>query len=308
MAARESARGGTRWTLRRGATLAVLSCLGPALAGCALVAPSGPASATRPPTVAVPTVTPSSGGQGSTTPSSATPSGTPTSTATTPTTCPKPATGFVTTAPGKGRTVALTFDDGPGPADRQIVSVLDRYGIHATFFETGAHAAANPDITRLLAAHGDLIADHSWDHYYPTQVKGGWTPAYLRSQYTRTDQQLTALTGAPVCFVRPPGGFRNNVEATAHRLGLSVVLWSIDSLDWQQPPRTTASATAAIVKRATAVDGQPHPIVLMHSAKASHEPESQVSSYRGNTVAALPAVIEWYRAHGYRFVTLAGSA
>jgi hypothetical protein len=47
-----------------------------------------------------------------------------------------------------------------------------------------------------------------------------------------------------------------------------------------------------------------HPIVLLHAAKASHESESAVSSYRGNTVAALPGIIGWYHQHGYRFVTL----
>ncbi len=275
-----------------------------ALAGCAVSAPPSEPStqpsvtttaspASVPPTTAVPTVTPS---------------GTPTSTATAPPACPKPASGFVTKAPGKGRTVALTFDDGPGPADREIVTVLDRYGVHATFFETGAHAAANPDITRTLAAHGELIADHSWGHYYPTQVKGGWTPDYLRSQLTRTNSELASLTGQPVCYFRPPGGFRENVLAAAGRQRMSAVLWSVDSEDWKQPPRTTKAATRRIIANATATSGDAHPIVLMHSAKASHEPESRVSSYRGNTVAALPAVIEWYRAHGYRFVTLAGTS
>jgi peptidoglycan/xylan/chitin deacetylase (PgdA/CDA1 family) len=283
------------------------------LAGCAVSPPPGPVATTPLPTGRV-TVTPTSpttpaGSSASSAPSapasSPTASGVPT--APQPTTCAKPASGFVRVAPGKGKTVALTFDDGPGPADLAIVQILDRYGIHATFFETGAHAAARPAIVKLLRSHGELIGDHSWDHQYPSRVAGGWTRGYLHGQFQRTNRELRTLTGAPVCFVRPPGGFQQNVLAAAAKLGMTSALWSVDSLDWQQPSRTTAAATAAIVARATATGGSRHPIVLMHSAKASHESDLLVSPYRGNTVAALPAVIEWYRSHGYRFVTLGGA-
>lgn len=258
------------------------------------------------PTSAVPTGAAPSSTAPTTPASSPTPSRSPTPPAPRP--CAKPASGFVRVAPGRGKTVALTFDDGPGRADPAIVEVLDRYGIHATFFETGAHAAASPATVKLLASHGELIGDHGWEHQYPSRVAGGWTPGYLRRQFQRTNSELRRLTGQPVCFVRPPGGFRQNVLAAAAPLRMTAALWSVDSLDWRQPSRTTKAATAAIVARATATGGRRHPIVLMHSSKASHEPDRVVSSYRGNTVAALPAVIEWYRSHGYRFVTLAGKA
>ncbi len=279
------------------------------LSGCAVQRPAdGAAPVTSPPaTIASAPARPTAATPSTTVPATSTPTPTRTGSAT-PAACPKPASGFVTHAPGTGKTVALTFDDGPGPADRDYVGILDHYGIHATFFETGAHAKASPDIVRLLAAHGELIADHSWSHDYPTQVSGGWSRAYLRDQFRRTNAELAALTGRPVCFVRPPGGFRTNVLAAASGLRMTATLWSVDSEDWKQPPRTTAVATNRIVANATAVDGQAHPTVLMHSTKASHEPESLVSSYRGNTVVALPRVIEWYRSHGYRFVTLDGAA
>jgi len=286
------------------------------LAGCAMSPPPGSLASTPLPTGVV-TVIPTS--PESTTPASSpsssapsAPASSPTSTGTPaapkPTTCARPAGGFLRVAPGKGRTVALTFDDGPGPADLAIVQILDSYGIHATFFETGAHAAASPAIVKLLTSHGELIGDHSWDHQYPSRVAGGWTQGYLNGQFRRTNRELRTLTGAPVCFVRPPGGFQQNVLAAAAQLRMTTALWSVDSLDWRQPSRTTAAATAAIVAKATATGGSRHPIVLMHSAKASHESDLLVSPFRGNTVAALPAVIEWYRSHGYRFVTLDGAA
>jgi hypothetical protein len=93
-------------------------------------------------------------------------------------------------------------------------------------------------------------------------------------------------------------------EARAHQM--STVLWSVDTLDWQQAARTTRASTRRIEQNAAAGYAQQHPIVLMHTGKASHEPESEVSSNRSNDVAALATIIRGYRDHGYRFVDLAG--
>ena len=208
---------------------------------------------------------------------------------------------------GSGKTVALTFDDGPAPADPEILAVLADEGVHATFFLTGAHADADPETVAAIAAQGNLIAGHSWEHQYPAAVPGGWTLRYLKGQLTRTGELLARLSGAPVCYFRPPGGHTDNVLDAAGALGVTSVMWSVDAQDWAQPGRTTAAATKTIVANATRNPGQ-HPIVLLHSGKASHEPDAKVSPYRGNTVAALPAIIDFYRERGYRFVLLDGSA
>ena len=51
-----------------------------------------------------------------------------------------------------------------------------------------------------------------------------------------------------------------------------------------------------------------HPIVVMHAAKASHEPESQVSGHRRNTVAALPQIVDWCATRDYRLVNILGES
>ena len=76
-------------------------------------------------------------------------------------------------------------------------------------------------------------------------------------------------------------------------LGLGVAVLNLD-------------AWAARVAAATNVGSRSHTIVLLHSAKASHERGSKVSAYRGNTLAALPLIIDWYAAHGFQFVELSG--
>jgi peptidoglycan/xylan/chitin deacetylase (PgdA/CDA1 family) len=216
--------------------------------------------------------------------------------------CPKPAKHTVGAAPGHGHTVALTFDDGPSPWTPKILAVLARAKVPATFFDTGAHATKYPDHVRAEAAGGHVVGDHSWNHYYPRDKP--WTKAYLRDQIGRTATELHALTGAPVCLFRPPGGFQPaSLAPVAREFGMSVVDWSVDPEDWKQPGHRSAAEVERIVAAARA-GGRSHPIVLLHAGKASHESESRVSSYRGNTVAALPAIISWYRAHHYRFVTL----
>ena len=196
--------------------------------------------------------------------------------------------------------------DGPGPDDAALLQILAAHHVPATFFLTGVHSAAQPAQVRALAQAGELVADHSYDHRYPREVPGGWTVPYLLDQITRTNAVLTSQTKAPVCFFRPPGGFKDNVLKAASAEGMTAVLWSVDSSDWKQPDHVTAAATQAIVAAATNVGTQTHPIVLLHSAKASHEPSSVVSPFRGNTLAALPQIIDWYATHGYRFVDLTG--
>ena len=198
--------------------------------------------------------------------------------------------------------VALV-DDGPAPADAAILDVLREEGVKATFFVTGEHAQADPETVRRMVAEGHLIAGHSWEHRYPKEVSGGWSIDYLTGQLDRTHALLTELTGQTICYFRPPGGNKDNVLAASAAAGITSVMWNVDSEDWQQPGRTTAAATKLIVSQATASPGT-HPVVLLHSGKASHEPDTRYSPYRGNTVAALPTIIDWYRAEGYTFVRL----
>ena len=187
-----------------------------------------------------------------------------------------------------------------------MLQILAAHRVAATFFVTGAHSADQPARVRALAAAGELVADHSYDHRYPREVPGGWTVPYLRDQITRTNGVLTSQTNLPVCFFRPPGGFQDNVLQTASAEGMRAVLWSVDASDWKQPDHVDRGSHPSHRGRGNERRHPSHPIVLLHSAKASHEPASKVSAFRGNTLAALPQIIDWYTAHGYQFVDLNG--
>lgn len=127
------------------------------------------------------------------------------------------------------------------------------------------------------------------------------------SELDSASSTIVSATGAYPCFFRAPGG--HDASDLTRRLvadrRMTLVHWSVSSGDSGQPGRLTAGATSRIVADATRSPGL-HPVVLMHDGKASAEPESAVSSYRGNTVAALPRIIRWYKARHYVFVDPAG--
>ena len=70
----------------------------------------------------------------------------------------------VSAPPGSGKTVALTFDDGPGASTASIVSILARYGVPATFFNLGQNMAARPALVQQEASLGYVLDNHTWDH------------------------------------------------------------------------------------------------------------------------------------------------
>lgn len=214
--------------------------------------------------------------------------------------CPAPATGVVRTAPAvrdqadtSSRTVALTFDDGPGPATPHVLDVLQRAGVQATFFVVGQHAVANPEMLQRITAGGNALGDHSWSHHIP-KAAAGWNPGKLAREIEHTRRAIFDATGLQPCLFRPPGGIVKGAETVTHAAGLSMVLWSVDTRDWSVPSKDNGKFPSVIRKRAARGLTEEHPVILLHDGGGDREA----------TVAALGEIINDYRAHGYQFVTL----
>ncbi len=230
----------------------------------------------------------------------------------------------LTRIPGDDRRhlVALTFDDGPGPHTPALLDLLRDRAVRVTFFVTGAHVTAHPDLARRIVADGHAVGNHTFSH--PQDVPGSTPrgdfdrldPDEQARQLDDTTRTVESVTGVrPRCF-RGPGGF--HFSATTRRLaaerGLAVVHWTVESEDWLAPGRLDPEWVARITRRAIGpADGDPdapavrRPIVLLHDAKASAEPEDEISAFRGNTVAAVPAIIDAYRDRGYLFADPLGT-
>ncbi|HUY40486.1 MAG TPA: polysaccharide deacetylase family protein [Candidatus Dormibacteraeota bacterium] len=184
----------------------------------------------------------------------------------------------------RSRLVALTFDDGPYPIFTPLL--LDRLRdlhIPATFFLIGRDAEQWPELAQRIETAGNEIGDHTYSH--PDLDRE--TPAVVRSEILRGRDVLWALTHDPSVnwMMRPPHGrYTEQTLRIAQRLGYHVILWTDDSGDWRTIP--SARIVAHVEHFATRPD-----IVLLHNGKLA-------------TIEALPAIVEAFRAAGYRFVTV----
>ncbi len=205
--------------------------------------------------------------------------------------CPVPPRGVLSAAPGGGKTVALTFDDGPGRSTAAILAILRRYRVPATFFNIGQNIAAQPGLVRREAAAGHALGDHTWDHPHLRAL----TAAAQSAQIARTAAGQERAAGTVPCLFRPPyGEYDAATLALAGRQRMAVWLWSVDTQDWMADGSGSAYWVARVTGRAEAGAAQRHPVILMHN------------QVKGNpaTVAALPAVIRFYQSRGYRLVAL----
>ncbi|GAA1766453.1 polysaccharide deacetylase family protein [Luedemannella helvata] len=168
------------------------------------------------------------------------------------------------------RGVALTFDDGPDPRwTPDVLGLLRRYRVRATFCLVGREAARHPRLVRAIAAGGHTLCNHSWRHDLDL---GRRSPAAIRADLVATTRAIErAAPGATVHYFRQPGGrWRERVVAAARGLGMTSLHWSVDARDWRRPGRR---AIVGITLRHTG----PGSIILLHDG----------GGVRAGTVAAL---------------------
>ncbi|MDN4593898.1 polysaccharide deacetylase family protein [Polycladomyces subterraneus] len=188
---------------------------------------------------------------------------------------------------GGKKAVALTFDDGPDTYyTNQVLNILKKEGVHATFFVTGKNAQAHPEMIRRILQEGHVLGNHSWNHPDLTRL----TPSQAVEQIERTNTVIFKLTGLRMLLFRPPYGKLNDqLEQRFHQLGYTIVDWSVDTRDWAGTP-------AAKIMRYVRNQTGPGGIILQHSAGAR--------GHLDNTIKALPRIIQYLKSHGYEIVTV----
>jgi peptidoglycan/xylan/chitin deacetylase (PgdA/CDA1 family) len=190
----------------------------------------------------------------------------------------------VTSGGSKGHELALTFDDGPGPYTQQLVGVLNKYHVHATFFAIGEEERYFSAGTLLELHSGDVVGDHTETHPMMASLSAHDQREELVEQIAR----IELLGGPRPRLFRPPyGSFDATTFHLLHQLHLLMVLWSTDTSDYTLP------GVPAIVQSALA-GAHPGAIILMHDAGGD----------RSETIAALPAIIEGLRKRGLEPVTI----
>jgi peptidoglycan/xylan/chitin deacetylase (PgdA/CDA1 family) len=153
----------------------------------------------------------------------------------------------------RGREVALTFDDGPGPYTRLMLAKLHKHGAAATFFIVGRNIPLLPGITRKERAQG-AVGDHTFTHPLLTSLSA----AAAEGEIASTQAALARSSGGPVFLFRPPYGAHNpTIDAIVRAHGLLQILWTVDSAD-------SLGANYAQIERNVIGGLRPGAIILMH--------------------------------------------
>lgn len=175
--------------------------------------------------------------------------------------------------------IALTFDDGPNPANAEkILAALEKVGGRATFFQLGSLMEKHPETVRKIVASGSEVASHSYGHDQLTTKPLEDAIADIQS----VNDIFFSLTGNEIKLVRPPyGSYSKEIEEAITE---KIVLWNVDTRDWES--RNTQKTVETTKKYA--YDGA---IVLMHEIYSS-------------SATAAEELINYYHEQGYQLVTV----
>lgn len=179
-----------------------------------------------------------------------------------------------------GKYVSLTFDAAWGNEDtQQLIDILGKYHVSATFFVVGDWAEKYPESVKALHDAGHEVMNHSNHHDHLASLS---TEA-ITADVSAAADRIEAVTGVrPTLFRCPYGEYDDHVIAALESMGITAVQWDVDSLDWKDYDAKTifARVTGRV---------QPGSIVLFHNA-ALHTPE------------ALGDIVAWLLQEGYKIV------
>ena len=165
------------------------------------------------------------------------------------------------------KVVYLTFDDGPIPeCTPQILDILARYGVKATFFMVGVNVENYPDAARAVLEAGHEIGNHTYSHRILNQL----SPQEIDDEIGRCEDVLEELCEYRPHLFRPPeGALSPLVEADADQNDYALILWSLDTRDWED--KNADHIAQKVLEKVKSGD-----IILMHDyiGHGSRTPEA----------------------------------
>lgn len=190
------------------------------------------------------------------------------------------------------KVVALTFDDGPNPPyTNQILDILKKYGIKATFFVVGQRVEQFPNVVKQIYHAGHEVGNHTWSHC----VLVCKSYKFIRNEINSTDQLIREIGyQGPIPFRSPKGMKFIALPKVLNETKRDNILFDVVGWDWSCP------GVENIIKN---VLGSVHPgsIILLHDGNGDNNYEI---TDRSQTVAATEIIIQRLQAKGYKFVTV----
>jgi peptidoglycan-N-acetylglucosamine deacetylase len=190
------------------------------------------------------------------------------------------------------RVIALTFDDGPcHPFTEELLNILDREGVRATFFMPGQNVRREPALAAEVASRQHAIGNHTYTHPHLTWSR----TSKVREELERGQEAIHAATGTiPTVFRVPHGWYGPQVISTAEELGMSCVGWSVMAWDWNRPP-------SEVIQRRILRGAGPGGITLLHDGQNI---DAFPKADRSRTIAAVPHIVRTLKESNYGFVTI----
>lgn len=180
--------------------------------------------------------------------------------------------------------VALTFDVGYVPENKEMMAMLTQRGIRATFFVVGFSVLRKPEIIADILSNGHELANHSWSH----ENMQGMNEESVRYELNRTEETVQkAAPGSTTkpYFRAPFGALDETIIRVSKEEGYHLIGWTVDSSDWVKD--ITADEVYHHVTRHVC----PGAIIVMHDMSPI-------------VADALPRILDYLVANGYSFVTL----
>lgn len=164
---------------------------------------------------------------------------------------------------------------------QQLIDILGKYSVKATFFVVGEWVDKYPESVKALCDAGHEVMNHSNTHAHFSKL----STDEIIADVNACNDKIESVTGVRPTLIRPPyGEYDDHVITAIRSMGMEPIQWDVDSLDWKEIPADQ------ITKRVTS-KVQAGSIVLFHNA-AKHTPE------------ALPTILETLLQQGYTFVPI----
>lgn len=186
------------------------------------------------------------------------------------------------------RAIALTFDDGPSESTPQLLEILARYKVPATFFQCGANVERLPAVAREVAAAGHSIGNHSQTH----PLFCFRSPGFIEQDLRHAQQTIQSHTGVTPAWFRAPFGVRwFGMRRAQRRLALTGVMWTAIGGDWKLPAGAVVDRLANRVSNGA--------ILCLHDGR-----ELRVRPDIGVTLDAVRSLVPMLLDRGYVFETI----
>lgn len=187
----------------------------------------------------------------------------------------------------QGKKIFLTFDDGPSEYTEELLAVLKKYHIRASFFCVASFAKKYPELIKKMNKENHVIGLHSLQHQ---------NAFFMGRATTKKDFQesisIMNEVKQEIHYYRPPWGMVNLFSfRELRRYQLSMILWNVMAEDWR------GDTTASVIERKLLKRIKAHDVICLHDGRGKNQAPKR-------TIEALTKVIPVLLSQGYVFETV----